>query len=347
MNDIPAWKEEEVNRLTKLLRYSPVIGVVDIEGIPSAQMQQMRAKLRGDVNLTVSRNTLIKKALEEVSEDREDLETLFEHIEGQIALVTTSENPFKLYKKMESTKTKAPASGGEIAPEDVEVQEGDTPFKPGPIVGDLQNVGIPASIQSGKVVINTDKVVVEEGEVIPKDLATMLSRLDIHPVIVGLDLQVVFEEGTIFDKDSLQIDTEEYAQKFKNASLFGFNLSVNSGYPIKDNIETLITQAHSDSLGLALESDLITDGTMDIQLSKAHETVLTLASKLDPDALDDELKDKFGIKEEEEPEKGSDETEEESDEEEENGDSDEEADDVETDDEDDQETDEDDDDEED
>ena len=45
---------------------------------------------------------------------------------------------------MEATKTPAPASGGELAIEDIVIKEGETSFKPGPIVGDLQKAGIPA-----------------------------------------------------------------------------------------------------------------------------------------------------------------------------------------------------------
>ena len=64
---------------------------------------------------------------------------------------------------MEATKSTAPAKPGDIAPEDIIVKEGETPFKPGPIVGELQKAGIPAAIEGGKIVIRKDKVLVEKG----------------------------------------------------------------------------------------------------------------------------------------------------------------------------------------
>ncbi|NIP34765.1 MAG: 50S ribosomal protein L10, partial [Thermoplasmata archaeon] len=94
-----------------------------------------------------------------------------------------------LYKMMERTKTPSPAKGGELAPNDIVIKAGDTNFKPGPVVREFQKVGIPAAIERGKVVVKKDAVLVKEGEPIPKDLATVLPRLDILPLELGLDLK--------------------------------------------------------------------------------------------------------------------------------------------------------------
>src|SRR5439155_984135 len=88
-------------------------------------------------------------------------------IEGQTAVVTADINPFRLFKELEATKTRAPARGGEIAPEDLWVRAGETPFKPGPVVGELQKAGVPAAIERGKVVIRQDKLMVRAGQRIP------------------------------------------------------------------------------------------------------------------------------------------------------------------------------------
>lgn len=308
MTDISAWKKEEVEKLKNLLETSPVLGVVDIEGIPAFQMQQMRAKLRGTANLLVSRNTLINKAIDR--SEREGIEELEEYISGQTALVSTDLNPFKLFNRMEKTKTKAPASGGETAPDDIKVEEGDTPFKPGPIVGDLQKVGIPASIQGGKVVINQDKVVAEEGEIISKDLATMLGRLDIHPITVGLDLKIVFEDGTTFDRNTLDVDPQDFIDDIKTGASSAYSLSVNIGYPTKENVKQIISKVHNDALSLAVNTNIITDETVKIKLSEAQKSMLSLAAKLDPSSLDDDLLNELGIEiEDEESEESSEEDE--------------------------------------
>lgn len=299
MTDIPGWKKEEVKRLRRLLKTSPVVGIVDIEGIPSLQMQEMRSQLRGNVNITVSRNTLIEKALDEISESREDIEELKDHLKGQTAIVTTGLNPFKLFNRMEETKTKAPAKGGETATEDIEVEKGSTPFKPGPIVGDLQKVGIPASIQGGNVVINESKTIVEEGEEISPDVANMLSRLEIYPITVGLDLRVAYEEGMLFEKSSLDIDQEEFIDDIKRGAFSAFNLSVNSAFPTRTNMQPMIKKAYQDAFSLAVNSDILTGETLRLKIDDAYNGMLSLASKLSSDALTTDMMESLGMEDEE------------------------------------------------
>ncbi|MBS3790429.1 MAG: 50S ribosomal protein L10 [Candidatus Thermoplasmatota archaeon] len=305
--DVPSWKIEEVNELTKILESSPVIGVVNIEGIPARQMQQMRAKLREVAKIRSSKNTFIEKAIERAEENRENLEELEDFVEGQIALVMTDLNPFKLFNRMEKTKTKAPASGGETAPEDVKVEEGETPFKPGPIVGDLQNVGIPASIKSGKVMINKTKTVVKEGETISPQLATMLRRLEINPITVGLDLKSVYEEGIIYDREDLDIDPSEFIEDLKDSAASAFALSVGISYPTRENITTLVSKSSSDAMSLAFNADIINEETIKPILSQVSSNMMALASKLDSEALDEELGEKLGLDKEEEDEEQEDE----------------------------------------
>lgn len=300
--DIPEWKKREVKKLTNLLETSPVIGIVNIKGIPAYQMQQMRAQLRGTANLRVSKNTFLEKAINRASEKREELEELHQFAKGQIALVSTNLNPFKLFNRMEKTKTKAPASGGETAPEDIEVKGGETPFKPGPIVGDLQKVGIPAAIKSGKVVINKDKVVVKEGETISQDLAAMLKRLEINPITVGLDLRSVYEDGVIYEKKDLDIDPSEFIDDLTNCAGSAFALSLKIAYPTQKNISMLVGKSHGDAVSLAVNADIINEETVKIMLSKASQSMMGLSSKLDAEALDDELKADLGMESEEESE---------------------------------------------
>ena len=89
---IPEWKREEVDNVVGFLERYDSIGVVDVTGIPSRQLQGMRRELYGTAALRISRNTLIQRALEEV----EGLEDLVEHVSGQVGLIGTNDNPFGL-----------------------------------------------------------------------------------------------------------------------------------------------------------------------------------------------------------------------------------------------------------
>ena len=103
---IPQWKKEEVDDLVETLGEYDSVGIVDITGIPSRQLQKMRANLHGTAELRVSRNTLMHRALDEVESGLEDLE---EFIGGQVGLIGTNANPFALYKQLEASKTTSPA----------------------------------------------------------------------------------------------------------------------------------------------------------------------------------------------------------------------------------------------
>ena len=182
MVHVAEWKHGEVTELTDLLTSNKIVGIVEIGGIPSPQMQKMRGNLHGKAIIRSAKNNLIFRALDDAEKQVKGISGLRESITGQTAIIATDMNPFKLFSQIKSTRTMAPAKGGETATHDIEVKAGETPFKPGPIVGELQKAGIPAAIQEGKVVISSDKVVVSEGAKISADVAQMLTRLEIFPV---------------------------------------------------------------------------------------------------------------------------------------------------------------------
>ncbi|MBS3777955.1 MAG: 50S ribosomal protein L10, partial [Candidatus Thermoplasmatota archaeon] len=131
MAHVAQWKYKEVEELASLLKQHPVIGIANVGSIPAPQMQQMRQNLRENMTIRSSKNTLIFRSIDAAEKDVDGLKNLKEIIEGQSAIIATDINPFKLQSRMKKTRTKAPAKGGEIAPEDIKVQAGDTPFKPG------------------------------------------------------------------------------------------------------------------------------------------------------------------------------------------------------------------------
>jgi large subunit ribosomal protein L10 len=293
MAHVAQWKVDRVNKLTESIATSPVIGIVEIHGIPAKQFAKMRARLRGSVTLYVTKVTLIHRAIDQVAEDRPGLDGLKELASGQVGLVTTKENPFKLYKMMERTKTASPAKGGEMAPNDIVIKAGETGFKPGPIVRDFQKVGIPAAIERGKVVIKKKAVLVKEGEPIPKDLAKILPRLDILPLMLGLDLKAAFEDGMIYQPDVLDVDTDAIIGQVAAGAAAAFNLAVNASVFNDVTIKPLLAKGHTYGLNLAVEAGIMTSETVEPILARAHGRMLALASQI-PDGLDDELRDALG-----------------------------------------------------
>ncbi len=280
MVHVAPYKKEAVANLVRRLEASPVVGIANIRGIPAPQFQAMRARLRGTAELTVSKNNLLRIALKEAAGKRAGLDALASVIEGQTAVVTSNVNPFRLFRHLEATKAPAAARGGEVAPGDIWVREGETPFKPGPIVGELQKAGIPAAIERGKVVIKKDKLLVKAGDRIPREVAKVLSRLDIFPLIVGLDVRGAYEAGTLFRRDVLAIDEAAVRADLARAGLQGFNLAMAAAIPTRLTIQPLLATAHARALNLAVNANVPTPESIPFLLGKAYREARALAARV-------------------------------------------------------------------
>ena len=292
MAHVAEWKFGEIEQLTNLLTENKIIGIAEIGGIPGPQLQKMRENIREKAQIRSAKNSLICRALDDAEKKVKGISGLKENINGQAVIIATDMNPFTLFKEMKTTRTMAPAKGGEIATHNIEVKAGDTPFKPGPVVGELQKAGIPAAIQEGKVVINTDKVIVPAGEKIPVDVAQMLTRLEIFPIEIGMTLNAVFEDGSIFKPDVLDIDFDKFRSQLQQASSNAFSLALETAWINKSTIEHLLQKAHSNANILALEKNIYTKETIKKLLSKANASMLLIATNA-KDALDDDLKKKL------------------------------------------------------
>ena len=264
---LPSWKKDEVEDIKKHAKQYTLIGLVDMYGIPAQQVQQIRRNLRGKAVIKVVRNTLIKHALDDMGGEMKDLT---KYISGHSAIIFTNDNPFKLFKQLEKTKTKMAAKTGEKAPEDIVIQKGPTSFKPGPIVGELQQAGIPAAIEGGKVKIRETKTVVKKGGVISAKLATVLVKLDIKPMDVGLALQVAFHDGNIYEPSVLSVDETALLAQIQLAGQQAFNLSVNAGIPTKETMAPILTKAVREARNLAVEAAIYEKDVVDAIIGKAQ-----------------------------------------------------------------------------
>ena len=289
MAHVASWKKDAVADLSKKIAKSKVVGIIDVHGVPAPAFQTMRTNLRGKADITMLKNTLLKLAIDEAAKSKKGLEKLSDAVNGQCAVVTSELNPFRLFKQLDATKTKMPAKGGETAPDDIEIKAGDTPFKPGPVVGELQKAGLPAAIEQGKVVIKKDKVLVKKGDKIPRDAALVLSKLEIYPITVGLNLSAAFEEGMIYHKDVLAVDDVKIMGEVRQAASGAFNLSIFIGFPTSTTIRPMVALAHMKALNLAVNAGIANPETIKIMLAKANLQMLSLASKV-PAGLDEDLK---------------------------------------------------------
>jgi len=274
------YKKKVVARLKSLLGKYPIVGAVNMENLPAQQLQAMKKKLKGKVELLMTKKRLMKIALEECKDDKKGLDELIPYLRGMPALLFTNDNPFSLFKILKQNKSKAPAKAGQIAPNDIIVPAGPTSFLPGPIIGELGAIGIKSKVDQGKIAIISDSVVVKEGQEIKENVASILTRLNIQPMEVGLDLIATYEAGTIFTKEILNVDEEEYIDNITNGAAWAFNLAVEAGFMTSETSEFMIVKAATQAKNLAIEANILTDETTEIILGKAERTASNLKTDL-------------------------------------------------------------------
>jgi len=270
------WKKEQVAGIKNLIHAYKTVGIAKIRGLGAKQLQRIRKEFMDTARLRVSKNSLISISLEESG-----MKDMVDFVDDQMALIFTGLDAFELYKVLEEGKIPAPIKAGAVAPHDITIEDGPTSLKPGPIVGELQNLGIPAGIEGGKVVIKQRKVAVKGGERVSPALAEMLARLEIHPVKEGLDLCAVydFEGRVLFTPDVLHIDISKYFSDVKEGAKAAFSLAthIKCDYPTRYTIGDLLSEASVKSQALAFNIAYPTPLTIKPLLLKAYSNARNLS----------------------------------------------------------------------
>lgn len=279
-------KEEKVEEFKEKIERYPVIGILDMHNLPSRQLQQIKKDMKEFADVKMSRKTLMDIAIDQA--DKEDIDQLNDNEAIQPAFIFSEKDPFQLYSLIKQNKTSAAAQGGETAPNDIEIPEGDTGIGPGPMLGKLQGAGAQVQVQDGSIEVQKSAVLVEKGEVITGDDAEILNQLEIEPLEIGLDLDVAYSEGELFQAEALDIDTEEYRTDVEAAASGAFNLAVNAGLINETTAPTIVQQAHTKARNLAINQGLPEKETIEESISKAASNAKGLESQIDMDEANSE-----------------------------------------------------------
>jgi large subunit ribosomal protein L10 len=278
-------KTGEVEEIKKVLVEYKSIGVASLKKVRATQLQELKKSLQGQVYMRVMKNTLTKLAIEGIND--EDLKKLEPFLEGSNVLLFTNLNPFKLALLLEKGKVKTTAKSGDIAAMDVVVPQGNTGQAPGPIISQLNGVGLPTRIESGSVWVAKDTLVVRQGEIINERLAGVLSKLGIKAVEAGLSMRAVYDEGLMVMGDQLHIDIPGTLKTLQANQSEAFALAISIAYPTPETIRTLLQTAQQKATALSIAAGIVTKDTVTDFLRKANaemESLTKAAEKAKPKA---------------------------------------------------------------
>jgi large subunit ribosomal protein L10 len=275
--EVPPEKIARVEALAKDVLAQRTTALIGVRGVPAAALQTMRRTLRsGGRPIRVAPNSTIRYALERAAQKRPALKPLLDQVEDQTAVLAAEVNPFSLADELRRTRSPTPARGGEVAPADIVVPAQTTSFKPGPIVGELQHAGFPASIEKGKVVLKREVTIVKAGATISREVAGLLTRLEIFPLEVGLSLRAVVDGETYYPPSLLAVDLGAQRDQVALGARLAVGVAVELGYASRETIEPLVARAYRGALAVAVAAGHPTPETVAPLLLAALRSALAV-----------------------------------------------------------------------
>ncbi len=275
-------KSSEVEAIKDIFKEYKSVGIASLKKVRASQLQELKKSMKGQVYLRVLKNTLFKIAIEEMNQA--ELKKLEEYLEGSNVFLFTDLNPFKLALMLEKGKVKTFAKAGDIAAEDVVVPSSNTGQPPGPVISQLNAVGLPTRIENGSVWVSKDTLVVRRGEQINDRLAGVLSKLGIKSVELGISMRAVYDNGMMISGDKLKVDVPAAKRSVEVSNQEAFALALEIGYASKDTIKPLLQRAHQKAVSLSVGAAFPTKETIGDLIRKANAEATSLESKAKPKA---------------------------------------------------------------
>lgn len=264
-------KKRIVEDLANLMNKNQVVGIIDLTNLPSSTLQKIRSKLRDHAKIITVKKILIQKSIEKAKESKKGIEQLEEFLGGIPALILTNKDSFRLSKLLLQHKSSAVAKPGQIAPNDIVIPAGPTEFTPGPVIGELGQIGLKTAVENGKIAIKEDKLIVKKGDIINPKVAAVIAKLGIEPMTITMNLVGTFENGLIYKHDVLSITEEEYLNKMKLAALQAYTLALKIEYPHPKIIKQLVTNAALEEKALSAKLNLTIEETKEEPIVEIKE----------------------------------------------------------------------------
>jgi len=253
--DKATWKSNYFIKLVQLLDEYPKCFIVGVDNVGSKQMQQIRGSLRSHAQLLMGKNTMIRKAIRGHIENNPALEKLLPYIKENVGFVFTHEDLIQVRDAILTNKVKAPARAGALAPLDVKIPPQNTGLGPEK-TSFFQALSIPTKISKGTIEIINEIHLIKEGDKVGASEATLLNMLNISPFTYGLVIRQVYDSGTVFSPDILDITPDDLRAKFLAGVRNVAAVSLAIGYPTVASAPHSIVNGLKNLIAIACETDI-------------------------------------------------------------------------------------------
>jgi large subunit ribosomal protein L10 len=223
--------------------------VVNIKDLPSKQFQEIKKSIRGHAFVQVVKKNILLRALKKIG--KESILPLEKHIGADCAIILSDLEGYELARILSTKKTPVFAKTGQIAPNDIEIQEGPTELVPGPAISELGALGLEVAVENGKIAIKKSKVVITEGQKINENAASIFQKLNIQPFDVGLNAIVLYDLETEKIYVKPEIDSKKYASELSINAGKALGFAQNIIYYCKETVSYFLAKANIENQNLS------------------------------------------------------------------------------------------------
>ncbi|KAK9126171.1 hypothetical protein Scep_015017 [Stephania cephalantha] len=243
-------------KLCDLLDEYTQILIVVADNVGSKQLQDIRKGLRGDSVVLMGKNTMMKRTVR-VHADKTGNKaflSLIPLLVGNVGLIFTKGDLKEVSEEVAKYKVGAPARVGLVAPIDVVVPPGNTGLDPSQ-TSFFQVLNIPTKINKGTVEIITPVELIRKGEKVGSSEAALLAKLGIRPFSYGLVVLSVYDNGSVFSPEVLNLTEDDLIEKFAAGVSMATALSLAISYPTLAAAPHMFINAYKNVLAIAVATD--------------------------------------------------------------------------------------------
>jgi len=246
-------------KMTRIISSYTKVFVVKVDNVGSAQMNETRKSMRGKAEILMGKKTLMRKILKDFMEANPGhvMGKLDDLISGNTGFVFTNSDLPEIRDFILANRVPAPARPGAIAPVDVKVNAGPTGCDPGQ-TSFFQVLQIPTKIVKGQIEITSDVNLIAAGTKVGDSEAALLDKLKIRPFSYGLVIQTIFDNGSTFPVDILDIDDAFLESAFRFAANKLSSICLAIGYPTQASVTHSIGNGFKALVSIAVGLDTYT-----------------------------------------------------------------------------------------
>lgn len=205
--------------------------------------------------MLMGKNTMMKRAIKDLIAEKPELEKLVPLITGNVGFVLTNGDLKEVRELISTFTVPANARAGSKAPVAVVVPPQQTALGPEK-TSFFQALAIATKINRGAIEITSPVNLLSVNDKVSESAAMLLNMLKISPFSYGFDIISVYDAGTVFNPEILDVTDEDLRSRFLSGVQNVAAVSLAIGYPTVASIPHSIANSFKNLMAIAAVTDI-------------------------------------------------------------------------------------------